>query len=235
MMEFKACKRRKKLEGRRSRSNAAATMIAGQHGGGRHLHNLHSALAIQLSLDLDIASVRYVASLPLFDRIVPIQMVVADTVDGPVAFDIVDARPERDLDEDGLMLLTLQHHQIRLVEIDRATIGTEPRAGNCRKIWRHRNHHVEASLVAAVDRAVAEGAAPSIRTLGRAIGLRYPMATVCALICHKHLQTDLGKRRLDLHSVVRRLARNAHAAFHVELEVCGVKKNILGSEYGETK
>lgn len=232
----------KRVKSRRSRG--ADRKSAGKRAriGARHyaedgcIPEGQAALAIQLALDPRIHSVRYVPSLPLIDMVVPIRMLVAKTADGRVAFDIVDERPERDLDEDGLLLLTLQQHQIRLVEIECATIGAEPRAGNCRKIWRHRNQHVETSLVAAVDRAVAEGAAPTIRTLGRAVGLRYPMATICALICHKRLQTDLGKRRLDLRSVVRRPDQKALAPFHVEPEICSVKQtNILGSEYGETK
>lgn len=92
---------------------------------------------------------------PLFDRIVPIQMLVADTNEGRVAVDIVDERPELDLDEDGLLLVTLQQHGIRLVETDSAAIESQARASNCRKIWRHRERRVETSLEPATKKRIS--------------------------------------------------------------------------------
>lgn len=165
-----------------------------------------STLAIQLALDPGVQSLRFVSSLQVHDQVVPIQMLVADTHQGQVAFDIVDDRPERDLDEDGLLLIALQQHAIRLVEIDSAAIESDPRGSNCRNIWRHRDRHVHAQTIGAVEHALDERAEPTIRSLGGMIGLRHPMPTVCALICQRRLETDLDKQ-LTLQSVVRRAGR----------------------------
>jgi hypothetical protein len=195
-----------------------------------------SDLAIQLALDPAIISVRYVPSLDHLDRIVPIQMLVAETSDGRVAFDIVDHRPERDLDEDGLLLLTLQQHGIRLVEIECATIESEPRASNCRSIWRYRDKRVAAEVADAIDRTVAKRSNPTVRALGRKVGLRHPMPTVCALICRKRLEADLGERVFGLFSVVRRPARPVYALSPAEAEGRNVKSTTVRDiQYGETK
>jgi hypothetical protein len=168
-----------------------------------------STLAIQLWLDPGVRYFRLVSSLPVRDQVVPIQMLVADTNDGRVAFDIVDDRPERDLDEDGLLLIALQLHAIRLVEIDSAAIEADPRGSNCRNIWRHRDRLVHAQTILAVERALGECADPTIRSLGDMIGVRHPMPTVCALICQRRLGIDLDKR-LTLQSIVRRANDRSH-------------------------
>lgn len=221
---------RHKVERKSVRKGAAALRLAGAD---RRQRAAQSDLAIQLALDPAILSVRFMSSLDLLDRIVPIQMLVAETADGRIAFDIVDHRPERDLDEDGLLLLTLQQHGIRLVEIECATIESEPRASNCRYIWRYRDKRVAADVARAIDRAVAEQSSPTVRALGRIVGLRHPIPTVCALICRKRVQVDLGKRRLDLNSIVRRPDQKARAGFLVQAEARSVRPPTgLGMEYG---
>jgi hypothetical protein len=201
MTRSKALIGRKAPQQKAVRERAATSASTRQVGDDENVTKAH--LAIQLAVDPAVGAFRYVEWLPVLNRIVPVQMLVADTNDGRVAFDVVDERPERDLDEDGLLLVALQQHDIRLVETDRATIECEPRASNCRRIWRHRDRKLEASFLDAVDRALAEHSAPTIRTLGEMVGLRYPISTVCALICRKHLQIDLGER-LGPDSVVRR-------------------------------
>ncbi|MHC2462432.1 hypothetical protein [Bradyrhizobium embrapense] len=230
MMRSKARNRRKKSQA--SRRGKATAAVARGHDCSTRWRKAHSELAIQLALDLHIASVRYVRSLPFFDLSVQVQMLVAETTDGRVAFDIVDARPERDLDEDGLLLLTLHQHDIRLVEIDLAAVEGQPRASNCRKIWRHRNQHVEASLEQAIDDAVAERGHSTIHALGKKVGLRHPMSMVCALICRGRLQVDLEKRHLDPHSVVRRAVNDSRVASRMEREDT---TGVPGIEYGEIR
>jgi hypothetical protein len=64
-----------------------------------------------------------------------VEMLVADGGQGRVAFDIVDERPDRNIDDEGLLLLALEHHAIRLAEMDSVSINAEPRAGNAVRIW----------------------------------------------------------------------------------------------------
>jgi hypothetical protein len=211
MVRLKAGRRHRKPDASRSRDAGAATIVTAQRNVSGRFYRSHSDLAIQLSLDPAVTSVRYVASLSLFDRVVQVDMLVADTPDGRVAFDVVDGRQERDLDEEGLLLVALQHHGIRLTETDFDTIEAEPYSSNCRMVWRYRDHPVHPALSDAIDRAIGDRLTPTISELGRMVGLRHPMMTICALICGKRLQTDLAERPLDLRSTVRGLNRRSHA------------------------
>ena len=148
--------------------------------------------AIQLLLDPHVTALEFRTSLSFSGRKVPIEMFVADLDDGGrVALDIIDERPYRDLDAEGLLLLALQSHNVRLIEIDHATIDAEPRASNSRRIWSHREHRVPAYLRAAVDRALASHQRLTIRSLASIIGLRDPMPTTGALVSQGVLAIDL--------------------------------------------
>lgn len=160
-------------------------------------------LAIQLLLDPAVLRIRYIRSISYQRRQVPVEMLVAELGSGRVALDIVDERPSRDIDDEGLLLLALGRNKIRLVEIDCAGIDEEPRAENCRRIWSHRNYEVPPSLKIGVVRALAK--APhrhlSIRALSNSIRVRDPMNLVCALISQGVLAIDLTAP-LTLDSIV---------------------------------
>jgi hypothetical protein len=154
-------------------------------------------LVVQLWLDSSVTWLEYVESLPLPERNVnvKVEMLVADNDKGRVAFDIVDERPYRDIDDEGLLLLALQHHEIRLAEMDSASINAEPRLSNSLRIWRHRGHRVKQGLVAAVDHALAgQQQSLPIRNLSALAGFSEPIKTVSALICQGMLDTDLSVR-----------------------------------------
>ena len=174
-------------------------------------------LAVQLTLAPNVNRFEFVVSLPLSHRDVPIEMMVADRDDGRVAFDIVDERPPRDIDSEGLLLIALDQHGIRHVETDGACIRAEPRATNCSRIWRHRDLQVEHSVFTKIDRALT-GRELSIDGLGDLVGLRKPLPTICALLCRRVLYTDIATkfclssfvgRRVDRTDPAPRLARNA--------------------------
>jgi hypothetical protein len=160
-------------------------------------------LAIQLSLDPSVTWLEYVESLLFSECPVMVEMLVADNDEGRVAFDIVDERPYRDIDAEGLLLLALEHHEIRLVEIDSANINAEPRSSNSLRIWRHGDHRVEKGLVAAIDRALAGRQSVSVRSFRTLVGLSEPLAIVSALICKGTLDTDLSIK-FGLNSLVAR-------------------------------
>ena len=160
-------------------------------------------LAIQLSLDSTVTWLEYVESLPFAECNVTVEMLVADCAEGRVAFDIVDARPYRDIDAEGLLLLALDHYQIRIAQMDSTTINDEPRASNSLRIWRHRDRQVEKGLVGKIDRALAGQRSVSIRSLGTLVGLSEPLAAASALICRRVLDTDLSIK-FGLNSLVAR-------------------------------
>jgi hypothetical protein len=155
-----------------------------------------------------------------------VEMLVADNDEGRVAFDIVDERPYRDIDAEGLLLLALEHHEIRLVEIDSANINAEPRSSNSLRIWRHGDHRVEKGLVAAIDRALAGRQSVSVRSFRTLVGLSEPLAIVSALICKGTLDTDLSIK-FGLNSLVARrwdLGATLISKNHSAVRLFGEKK-----------
>lgn len=160
--------------------------------------------AIQLLLDPHVTALEFRTSLSFSGREVPIQMFVADLDDGSrIAFDIIDGRPYRDLDAEGLLLLVLESHGIRITQIDYAAIDAEPRASNTRRLWSHREYRIPAPLRAAVDRALAARQRMTVQSLASIVGLRDPMPTVGALVSQGVLAVD-PSRPLGPNSIVAR-------------------------------
>ena len=104
-------------------------------------------------------------------------MLVAERDEDSVAYDIVDERPHRDIDSEGLLLIALERHGITRVEIDARSIEAQPRAGNCERIWKHRDLEVKPDLRARIEEALV-GRRLSVRDLGRAAKLPSGVATV---------------------------------------------------------
>jgi len=160
--------------------------------------------AIQLLLDPHVTFLEFRPTLSYSGREVPIEMFVAGLDDGGrVAFDVIDERPYRDLDAEGLLLLALKSHSVRLIEIDHAAIDAEPRASNTRWLWSYREHQVPAELWETIDRALAARQRLTIRSLTSIVGLRDPMKTIGALVSQGVLAVDPSKR-LGPNSDVRR-------------------------------
>jgi hypothetical protein len=146
-----------------------------------------------LTLDPTVTSLRFVTSLPVADAEVAVGMLVVERGNGNVAYDIVDERPLRDIDSEGLLLIALERHGITRVEVDARLIGWEPRADNCKRIWMHRDADVSPDLRARIDGAL-EVRRLSVRDLARATKLRSAMAAVCALLCRRILYTELSTK-----------------------------------------
>jgi hypothetical protein len=170
-----------------------------------------NSLVIQLSVDPLVRSIKYVDSLSALRRRVKVEMLVAERADGRFAYDLIDERSPRDLDEEGLVLIALQENGIGLIEVDRTQVNKEPQASNCLLIWKHRSHPVEGSARAAIDRALRKHGTLTIRELGEIAGVSHPMRTVCALAWKRLLAVDLS-RQLDVEArVAKRIDSHARS------------------------
>jgi hypothetical protein len=130
-------------------------------------------------------------------------MLVVERGKASVAYDIVDERPHRDIDSEGLLLIALERQDITRVEIDARLIESEPRASNCKRIWKHRDVEIDPDLRARID-GTLEARRLSVRELGRATKLRSAMATVCALLCRRILYIELSTKLGPASWVARR-------------------------------
>ena len=188
--------------------------------------NLHK-LAVQLTFDPTVKSLRFVTSLPVASEEVAVGMLVVERDTGRVAYDIVDERPLRDIDSEGLLLIALERHGITRVEVDARSIDSEPRAGNCSRIWTHRDVEVDPDLRARIDGAL-EARRLSVRELGRATKLRSAMAPVCALLCRRILYIELSTKLGPASWVARRADFSADTSPVQRQELTATEGGELG-------
>jgi hypothetical protein len=186
-------------------------------------------LAVQLTLDPAVRSLGFVASLPLAAEEVAVGMLVAERDEGSVAYDIVDERPHRDIDSEGLLLIALEKHGITRVEVDARLIESEPLAGNCKRIWRHRDVEVSTDLRVKINVAL-EARRLSVRGLGRATKMRSAMATVCALICRRVLYAELSSKFGPTSWVARRSDRGNGPPPSVARKMAAEPVRVLSGE-----
>jgi hypothetical protein len=184
-------------------------------------------LAVQLTLDPAVRSLGFVASLPLAAEEVAVGMLVAERDEGSIAYDIVDERPHRDIDSEGLLLIALERHGITRVEVDGRLIESEPRASNCKRIWRHCDVEVSPDLRAKIEGAL-EARRLSVRDLGRATKLRSAMTTVCALICRRILYTELSTKFGPASWVARRAGPSVNTSPPVQRQKLTATAEELG-------
>jgi hypothetical protein len=185
-------------------------------------------LAVQLTLDPAVRSLGFVASLPLAAEEVAVGMLVAERDEGSIAYDIVDERPHRDIDSEGLLLIALERHGITRIEVDARLIGSEPRAGNCKRIWKHCDVEVSPDVLARID-STLEARRLSVRDLGRATKLRSAMTTVCALICRRILYTELSTQFGPASWVARRAGPSVNPSPPVQ------RQKLTAGELGGSK
>jgi hypothetical protein len=174
-------------------AKAAAPITIGSH--------LQHDLAMQCSLDPAVRALRFLPSLPFEGATIAVEMIVADFDDGRFALDIVEDRPLRDLDSDGLLLLAIAESGIALKETSAEEILAEPFATNCRHVWTHRSAGLPPTKVASITEALRAHGPMHISELSKVIHFQgdiipivYSMA--CADLVELDLHSGLNARML---------------------------------------
>lgn len=149
-------------------------------------------LAIQCSLDPDVRALTFVASSRFRGQTVEIGMMVAEFAQGRFVLDIVDDRPLRDIDSEGLHLLAIEERGFGVREFTAEEILVEPFASNCRRVWSHRFVDVPSRLTAAIKEALGSGGTMTVGDLAEAVGFEADFApTLYSLACADLVELDL--------------------------------------------
>jgi len=166
-------------------------------------HPLTRDLLIQSTLDPTVRRIEYHSSLAVDDNIVPVDAIVLTRDDGRFAVDVVDARPQRDVDAEGLLLLAFERDCTALLQIATSDIRAEPLFSNAREVWRHRDVTVNyEDRMQVLDALYAEGPF-ALGDLDRLVSTRADaMAVVFALACECTVELDL-RHDLGEHTIVR--------------------------------
>jgi hypothetical protein len=150
-------------------------------------------LATQCSLDPAVHALGFLPALQFAGSVVDIQMLVADFDEGRFALDIVDDRPPRDVDTEGLQLLAIADRGLGLMEFCADEILSEPYVSNCRRVWSYRTDVIAPSTIASVTEVLRSDASMSIGELSKAV--QFPGAilpTVCSMACADLIELDLA-------------------------------------------
>ena len=158
-------------------------------------------LAIQCSLDPEIRALSFLPWLNFRGETVDVGMMVADFDVGRFVLDIVEDRPLRDIDTEGMHLLAIAELGIGLMEFDAEDILSEPFASNCREVWRHRPTAPLPSTQASILGELSRHGSITIRELSKAIGFDGDIAPAvywlaCADLVELELAPALGGETL---------------------------------------
>lgn len=159
---------------------------------------------IQASLDPAVRSIDYVASARVASAPVKLCATVIVRDDGRHVLDVVEARPLRDIDAEGLIQIALRDLDLQPLTITRADIQREPRFTNAKLVWAYRMHPVGISLRMRILGILAEDGPMSLARLLAAIQSdRDPSPAIMALACSDLVVLDLVTRPLGPDTIAR--------------------------------
>jgi hypothetical protein len=159
---------------------------------------------IAASLDPSVRSIDYIASARVETASVKLNAVVIVRDDGRYFLDIVEARPLRDIDAEGLTQIALRDLDLTPLTVTREDIEREPRFTNSKLVWEHRMHPVGISLRMRVLGILNEDGPMTLARLLAAIQSdRDPSPAIMALACSDLIELDLITRPLGPATIAR--------------------------------
>lgn len=146
---------------------------------------------IQSTLDPSITSIDYIPTHIIDGKPVNLNAVVIERDGLRHAVDLVDERPLRTIDDEGMSMIARKSLGLRVMPLRAAQIRAEPRLTNSREIWSHRSTNLIIEDRAAIVDAI-EGSGPiTIAELRALVKTTRPVATcVFAMACEGELVID---------------------------------------------
>ena len=167
-------------------------------------HDLVHEALVQTSLDPATRAIEHIPTASFSGTTFEIDAIVLTRDDGRFALDVADARPLRDIDDEGLVLLALRDLGLRLLSLTASQIRSEPRFTNSRLVWACRNARVGVGLrVRILQTLQDEGAMRLGHLLAAIVSPVDPAPAVMALACADLLEIDLMHEPLGPATTVR--------------------------------
>ena len=166
-------------------------------------HLVRDAL-VQASLDPAVRAIHYIASARVAASPVKLDAVVIVRDDGRYVLDIVEVRPLRDIDAEGLAQIALRDLGLTPLTISQADITRDPKFTNSKLVWSYRLYPVGISLRMQVLGILGEEGPMTLSRLLAAIRTdRDAGAAVMALACSDLIELDLVSRPLGPATIAR--------------------------------
>jgi hypothetical protein len=159
---------------------------------------------VEASLDPSVRSIDYLASARVASASVRLDAVIIARDDGRYVLDVVEARPLRDMDAEGLAQIAFLDLGLTPLTMTRADIQREPRFTNARLVWHYRMHPVGISLRMRILGILGDDGPMTLARLLAAIRSdRDPSPAILALACSDLIELDLITRPLSPETIAR--------------------------------
>jgi hypothetical protein len=117
---------------------------------------------------------------------------------------VVAARPLRDVEDEGLALISLQNLGLTVITLTAADIKREPRFANSNLVWSYREHPLGIGLRMRILQILADDGPMALSRLLSAVWSdRDPSAAVMAMARADLIELDLVSRRLGPETIAR--------------------------------
>jgi hypothetical protein len=167
-------------------------------------HALVRDALVQATLDPQVRSLEFIPSASVDAAQVALRAIVITRDDGRFYLDVVEARPVRDVETEGLALIALDRLGLARLTLTGADIKREPRFANARAVWEHRMHPVGISLRFRILTVLQEeGPLPLGCLLKQIRATRDPAPAVLALACSDLIELDLISHALGPLTIAR--------------------------------
>jgi hypothetical protein len=159
---------------------------------------------VAASLDPAVRSIDYIASARVAAASVKLCAIVIFRDDGRYLLDVLEARPLREFDAEGLAQIALRDLGLTPLTITRADIKREPRYTNSKLVWTYRMHPVGFAMRMRVLSVLQEDGPMAMgRLLSSIQADRDPSPAILALACSDLLELDLFTEPLGPSTIVR--------------------------------
>jgi hypothetical protein len=168
----------------------------------------HPALCealIQLSLDPRVRSIDYVKTAIVASEQIDLRAVVVQRVDGRFFLDVVQARPIRDLEHEGLSLIALGKLGLRPWVISGESLRREPGYSNALFVWSYNGYRVPPEQRKRILRVLTDKEPIELGQLERSVRSD-PFYSVMSLACADIIELDLVSTPLGRRTTVKRRA-----------------------------
>jgi len=160
---------------------------------------------VQLTLDPSVHALQFIPSAEVLGMPVQIDAIVVCRADNKHYLDVIEARKQHDLDEEGLILLALEQLGLAPLTVSPADLRQQPYASNCCLVWNSRHLQVRASDKVRVLQALTEDGPMSLGRL--AAETRWspdPVGAILSMACQDLVEIDLASRLLGPETTIRR-------------------------------
>jgi hypothetical protein len=160
---------------------------------------------ILASLDPRVRAIDYVASAVVASESVDLRAIIVHRDDGRFFLDVMQARPIRDLEHEGLSLIALAELGLRPLVISAKSLLREPRYSNALFVWLYNGHRVPPEQRKRILRVLTDKEPIELGQLERCVRSD-PFYSVMSLACDDLIELDLISTPLGRRTTVRRRA-----------------------------